>query len=69
VAPVNKPAYLDTSAGLRSLANRFDAPLEEVRSLAQRDELRKFFKVTTGPEAPQKRSAAAALAMVKAIKV
>jgi hypothetical protein len=69
VAPVNKPAYLDTSAGLRSLANRFDAPLEEVRSLAQRDELRKFFKVTTGPEVPQKRSAAAALAMVKAIKV
>jgi hypothetical protein len=69
VAPVNTPAYLDTSAGLRSLANKFDAPLEEVRNLAQRDELRKFFKVTTGPAAPQKRSAAAALAMVKAIKV
>lgn len=69
VAPVNTPAYLDTSTGLRSLASKFDADLEEVRSLAQNDELRKFFKVTTGPQAPQKRSAAAALAMVKAIKV
>jgi HK97 family phage prohead protease len=69
VAPVNTPAYLDTSAGLRSLANKFEADFEEVRSLAQGDELRKFFKVTTGPQAPQKRSAAARLAMVKAIKL
>lgn len=69
VAPVNRPAYLDTSSGLRSLANKFDADLEEVRSLAQQDELRKFFKVTTGLQPQQKRSAAAALAMVKAIKV
>lgn len=69
VAPVNTPAYLDTSAGLRSLANKFEADLEEVRSLARQDELRKFFKVTTGPQAPAKRSAAARLAMVKAIKV
>ncbi len=69
VAPVNRPAYLDTSTGLRSLAKKFEADFEEVRSLAQSDDLRKFFKVTTGPQAPQKRSAAAALAMVKAIKV
>jgi HK97 family phage prohead protease len=69
VAPVNTPAYLDTSAGLRSLANKFDADLEEVRSLAKQDELRKFFKVTGAPDTPAKRSAAAALAMVKGIKV
>ena len=69
VAPVNTPAYEDTSAGLRSLANKFEADLEEVRSLAKQDELRKFFRVTTGPQAPQKRSAAARLAMAKAIKV
>jgi HK97 family phage prohead protease len=69
VAPVNSPAYLDTSTGLRSLADKFEADFEEVRSLAQKDELRKFFKVTTGPQAPQKRSAAARLAMAKAIKL
>jgi hypothetical protein len=69
VAPVNSPAYLDTSVGLRSLANKFEADLEEVRALAGKDELRKFFKVTTGPQAPQKRSAAARLAMAKAIKL
>jgi HK97 family phage prohead protease len=69
VAPVNSPAYLDTSTGLRSLAQKFEADLEEVRSLAKNDELRKFFKVTTGPQAPQKRSAAARLAMAKAIKL
>lgn len=44
VAPVNTPAYLDTSVGLRSLAKKFDAPLEEVRSLAAANELVKFFK-------------------------
>lgn len=69
VAPVNSPAYLDTSTGLRSLAAKFEADFEEVRSLAGKDELRKFFKVTTGPQAPQKRSAAARLAMAKAIKL
>ena len=69
VAPVNTPAYEDTSAGLRSLAQKFEADFEEVRSLAGKDELRKFFKITTGPQAPAKRSAAARLAMAKAIKV
>lgn len=43
VAPVNVPAYADTSAGLRSLAAKFEADLEEVRSLAADGELRKFF--------------------------
>lgn len=62
VAPVNVPAYEDTSAGLRSLAERFDAPLEEVRKLAEANELVRFFKRTdnVGPE--QLRSAQAALA-------
>ncbi|HEX8865639.1 MAG TPA: HK97 family phage prohead protease, partial [Lentzea sp.] len=43
VAPVVTPAYADTSAGLRSLAERFDADIEEVRSLADAHELRRFF--------------------------
>jgi HK97 family phage prohead protease len=43
VAPVNSPAYLDTSTGLRSLAVRFDVDLEEVAQAAQAGELRKFF--------------------------
>lgn len=47
VAPVDDPAYPDATAGLRSLANHFDADFEEVRQMAQDDELRKFF-ITTG---------------------
>lgn len=43
VAPVNIPAYNDTSTGLRSLASKMGADLEEVRSMAASDELRKFF--------------------------
>jgi hypothetical protein len=46
VAPVVSPAYLDTTAGLRSLAARFEADFEEVRSLADADELRRFFTKT-----------------------
>jgi HK97 family phage prohead protease len=55
VAPVNSPAYLDTTAGLRSLADRFAADVEEVRKLAEADELRKFFVRTDGPKAPPKK--------------
>jgi HK97 family phage prohead protease len=47
VAPVNTPAYLDTSAGLRSLANKVQAEFEVVRSAAENDDLRKFL-VKTG---------------------
>ncbi len=43
VAPVNTPAYLDTDTGLRSLAAKMQAPLDEVRSLAQANELKRFF--------------------------
>jgi HK97 family phage prohead protease len=46
VGPVNSPAYLDTTSGLRSLADKFDADLEEVRSLAAANELRRFFVKT-----------------------
>jgi hypothetical protein len=38
VAPVNTPAYEDTSVGLRSLAKKFDATVEEVRKLAEANE-------------------------------
>lgn len=48
VAPVNVPAYPDSTAGLRSLAEHVGASLDEVRSLAQQDELRKFFRRTDG---------------------
>ena len=72
VAPVDQPAYLDTSVGARSLAGaleslakKFDADVEEVRSLSQAGDLTKFFKRTdnTGQTAEQvRRSSQAALA-------
>jgi hypothetical protein len=65
VAPVNTPAYEDTSVGLRSLAQKFHAEFDEVRKMAEKNELVKFFKRTdnTGPSAEQvRRSAQAALA-------
>lgn len=64
VASVNSPAYEDTSTGLRSLARRFEASLEEVRKLAEANELIRFFKRSDGPPAEPKRSSAAALAQV-----
>jgi hypothetical protein len=67
VAPVNAPAYLDTSVGLRSLAQKFDAEFEEVRKMAAQNELTRFFKRTDGgssSEAKPVRSAQAALAQV-----
>jgi HK97 family phage prohead protease len=67
VAPVTQPAYLDSTVGLRSLATKFEAELDEVRSMAANDELRKFFVRTDGPQQPPKRrlSGAAALARVR----
>lgn len=75
VAPVNTPAYLDTDtglryaeAGLRSLAKKFDAPMEEVRKLAEGDELIKFFKRNDKTQqAPQRRSPQLALGKVMAM--
>lgn len=69
VAPVNIPAYNDTTVGLRSLANKFEVDVEEVRKLAEDDALMKFFKRTDGPAAPAKRSAAARLALAKSIQI
>lgn len=77
VAPVNQPAYDDTSVAmsrampaLESLAVRFSAPLEEVRNLAESNDLGRFFKRTDAqPAAERKLSAAAALALVKGIRV
>lgn len=65
VASVNTPAYEDTSTGLRSLAKKFDAPLEEVRTLAGQNELMRFFKRTDSVDPRVKRrSAQAALAAI-----
>lgn len=53
VAPVNTPAYEDTSVGLRSidgalesLSRAFEADIAEVRTLAEANDLMKFFKRT-----------------------
>lgn len=63
VAPVNIPAYPDSSAGLRSLAAHVGADIDEVRTLAQKDELRKFFIRTDGAQAPRKQTLGAAARM------
>ena len=54
VAPVLDPAYPDATAGLRSLAAHFEADLEEVRSMAAADELRRFFVRPDNRGAPVK---------------
>jgi HK97 family phage prohead protease len=58
VAPVNLPAYMDSSVGMRgidaalaSLASTMEADVEEVRKLAEEDELRQFFVRTDQPAA------------------
>jgi HK97 family phage prohead protease len=48
VAPVNVPAYVDTSTGLRSLAEHMHADPDEVRSMAQAGELVRLFKRSDG---------------------
>lgn len=72
VAPVNTPAYEDTTVGTRSiagalesLAKKFDADVAEVRKMAEHDELRKFFQRTD--QTQQRRSAHAALARVQGL--
>ena len=44
VAPVVSPAYLDTSTGLRSLAEKLDMDIAEVRRAAQDNDLRRLLK-------------------------
>lgn len=72
VAPVVDPAYPDATAGLRSLAAWADADVEEVRQMAQADELRKFFIRTDidggaprRPPKPKLLGAAAAAALLE----
>ena len=58
VAPVVSPAYLDTSVGLRSLAQFVGAAEEEVRKAAEVNDLRRFLARSDGPRyvPPTKRS-------------
>jgi HK97 family phage prohead protease len=48
VAPVNTPAYRDTSVALRSLAAHYHAPLDEVRALSQAGTLNTLTQRTGG---------------------
>jgi len=43
VSPVASPAYPDATVGLRSLSELKHVPLEEIRTLAKNDELKKLF--------------------------
>jgi uncharacterized protein len=63
VAPVNVPAYPDSTAGLRSLAAHVGADPEEVRQLAADDELRKLFRRSDGPAPARKQTLGAAARM------
>lgn len=67
VAPVNTPAYLDTSVGLRSLAKKFDADFEEIQRMAMANELVRLFKRTDKQEPA--RTMTAAEAMAKAVNL
>lgn len=69
VAPVVSPAYPDATTGLRSLAAAMSADPDEVRNLAEQDELRRFFARTDGDstKTPAKRIfGPAALAQLRA---
>lgn len=65
VAPVNTPAYLDTSAGLRSLAKKVQVEFEEVRSAAAADDLKKFLVRTDKGIQPQRPKTLAAQARMQ----
>lgn len=75
VAPVNTPAYEDTSVGMRSiggalesLSRKFEADPTEVRKLAEAGDLMKFFKRTDSPALAEPKSAQAALAKALSLK-
>jgi HK97 family phage prohead protease len=53
VAPVNAPAYLDTTAALRSLAAKCSADPEEVRAAAEDNQLLRFFQKTSSAPMPK----------------
>jgi HK97 family phage prohead protease len=54
VAPVNTPAYVDTSVGLRSLAAKVEAPLAEVERRAAAGDLISFLNRTDRPSPPRR---------------
>lgn len=59
VAPVNSPAYPDTSADMRSaafvsLSVRLEIPVEEIRKMADDNDLKRLFVRSDGPVAPKK---------------
>jgi HK97 family phage prohead protease len=73
VAPVNLPAYNDSTASMRceaafrSLSAKMDAPIEDLVKLAGENELRKLFVRTDGPQAAKpKLWGPSALAQLKA---
>ncbi|MGO9100593.1 MAG: HK97 family phage prohead protease [Mycobacterium sp.] len=63
VGPVTVPAYRDTSAALRSLARRMDAPLEDVEMYSRGGELRRFFVRSDWPT-PRRRTMSGAQALM-----
>lgn len=75
VAPVNLPAYEDTSVGLRelggavaSLAKKFSADPSEVRSAVENGDLTRFFKRTDSAPAKHTDSPQAAMARFLSLK-
>lgn len=67
VAPVNTPAYTDSTVGLRSLAKHVNAPIEDVERLARRNELRKLLTRSDIP--PSRRRPAARRALATAMEL
>ena len=66
VAPVLDPAYPDATAGLRSLAAAMEAEIDEVRSMAEADELRRFFvRTDRSSYTPPKPKVTGAAAMMR----
>ena len=64
VAPVNIPAYPDTSTGLRSLAEHMHADPDEVRSMAEQGELVRLFKRSDGTPTTARFGPAAAVELL-----
>src|SRR6266498_5632356 len=67
VSPVVSPAYLDTSVGVRSLANFLEVEEDEVRQAIEQDEVRKFFKRSDGGPAPKEKKPKAGIFGAKAV--
>jgi len=66
VAPVSRPAYPDSSVGLRSFARYVQVPFEEVSKMAAANELGKFCVRTDRPSQHRKLTPAEALARLAA---